>query len=1095
MAPAAKVGPIPNTSNQAAYRTLSLVSKDTAREPAAAPGSAPPATLAGGGKPGLKVPPLSPRLRQEMVGDIETIVAIMKTQYVTEAEERQINGIVAKYSALDRDLRPPLGETLSPNLDHFLILMKSRSFARSSIKSLGQDQYAILYDAIWYRFGDEALDEFRNLVARSQTQKTSGPSDKDVENGAALIAQQEAMGMWGMLKGMGTGLVGIAGPKAQQWIGEYFDETAHILFGEKWDSSEPLVWGMNAGQIGTVGGDVIMQLVQLQRAAGSSPAGLAKANKLRTLIEKIQKAIAIGETTKKVIGVGTAAQGILLAAAGIADIIQQRKDANKPIDATLFEDPNFLDQLVVLVTSAIGAVMAARGHASKSQAITAARLQLLMKGLNLATAIARVSEIAASDRSREEKERDYGNVIASVIPQLVAAAGDVHGYAKAKQAPDDASTSVKAPAKKDESSEDAAAKAEPLKDAQEEAVPLTDAALKTPPVEDAAVTPIAKVPGADEVPAPTTPVPHAEPDDQAAALKATPQPQADEESGDLARKSMADAAQPVKRPQKYYPESAAGEQLQAQLHAEAQTGLAPRQAPQTPEEVASGARKAKYAPVKTESTTIQKSIATLDEARATYDDVIAETGGKYEVGIYQTPDGKYAVRLGQVANVDAHSDWRSVQHYHTNEPDIPLWRMPARADITEPFVRAERTNKPTTEIVEYPLPGGKRGRAAYTVNPDGSMKVEFVDVAGKKVVKPFASIQDYNEYYETQTIHVDLNSETGKRLLAGPGAPKADADPNMSTKTQYGPAPDEKAPAPKKPLATIGQAEADKNKALKPSGDPFKDLGDEQRKDPRDIKQKPSDEGPLVAVRIGDKTNEKGQYWVEGSDEFEGAHAGKGKDRTVRPEFVVMPEKRAKELTFRPAGTPFDPSIVPRKQGNQQLESTGAGRRLKQDDEGNERGHRVTGRANKSPDDDPSANTFVRTVGADVAQAHGYNHLLSGGELGILRPGNISRGGVDAITAKVVNGKAQIFLNDFTDVDTSKPSNKDKQARWFKELQTAVADNRLDFGDPATNAAVVKAIKDGEVYVRTVRIDTAPHKTPDKMLPVTVGTPEKLDPQ
>jgi len=208
-----------------------------------------------------------------------------------------------------------------------------------------------------------------------------------------------------------------------------------------------------------------------------------------------------------------------------------------------------------------------------------------------------------------------------------------------------------------------------------------------------------------------------------------------------------------------------------------------------------------------------------------------------------------------------------------------------------------------------------------------------------------------------------------------------------------------------------------------------------------------------------------------------------------------MPEKRAKELTFRPAGTPFDPSIVPRKQGNQQLESTGAGRRLKQDDEGNERGHRVTGRANKSPDDDPSANTFVRTVGADVAQAHGYNHLLSGGELGILRPGNISRGGVDAITAKVVNGKAQIFLNDFTDVDTSKPSNKDKQARWFKELQTAVADNRLDFGDPATNAAVVKAIKDGEVYVRTVRIDTAPHKTPDKMLPVTVGTPEKLDPQ
>jgi hypothetical protein len=731
--------------NQAAYRTLAE-SQGKPKDAAAAPGSAAPATLAGGGRPSIKLPPLDPRLRAQMLEDVERIATIMKFWIVESGDQITVTGLIEKYATLDQNVHAGPNEAATPNLDHFLILLKSRAFSRSSVKSLFQDQWAILYDALWYRLRGYYLDKFQGLVNRSQTQKTSGPGDKDVESGVALIAKQEAMGMWGMLKGMGTGLVGIAGPAVAQEMAESFDETAHILFGNEWDTSEPLVWGMNAGQIGTTGGDVIWQLVTFARGAGASKAG-----KVWALIDKL----------KKMMAVGAGLQGVYLGGAGIARVIEERQKTNQPITLeALLNDPNFLDQLIVLTTSAIGAVMAAKGTpGSKTEAITRARLQFLMNQLHVASSIARFSEIAASNRSPEEKEREYGAVVANLIPQLVSAAFDVHSYAQAKGMPEPPPAAAQA--KKDAATKEGA-------------------------------PPPAHVAGEPEIAQTPTPKPK-------------PQPQAGgEESGEMSRKTMNEPAAPSKKPPKYHPESEGGQRLQATLREEAGTGLSPRQAPETPAEVASGARKSRYTPKEENSTTIGKPVQTLEEARARYDDVIAETSGKYEVGIYQKPDGTFAVRLGQPGDVNAPTEWRSVQHYHTNEPDIPLWRMPARADVSEPQVRAERTNKPTTEIVEYPLPGGKRGRAAYTVHPDGSLKIEFVDAAGKKAEKTFASVKDYNKYYESQTVYVDPASETYKRMIAGPKKPGGEAEPGTSTKTMYGAgAP----PTPKKPAVVYAEGE------------------------------------------------------------------------------------------------------------------------------------------------------------------------------------------------------------------------------------------------------------------------------------------------
>jgi hypothetical protein len=737
--------PPKEAGNQAAYRTLSQ-SKEQPKEAMNAPGSAPPATLAGGGKPTVKLPPLSPQLRAQMVEDVNSIAKIMKFWIVDSGDQITVTGIIEKYATLDEKAHGGPNEAKTPNLDHFLILLKSRAFSRSSVKSLFQDQWAILYDALWYRLRGYYLDKFERLVSRSETQKTSGPADKDVENGAALIAKQEAMGMWGMLKGMGTGLVGIAGPAVAQQMAEQFDETAHILFGNEWDSSEPLVWGMNAGQIGTVGGDVIWQLVTFAKGAGP-----AKAGKIYALVDKLKKAMAVG----------SGLQGVYLGGTGIARIIEQRQKAGQSITAeALMHDSDFVDQVVVVVTSAIGTVLAAKGApASKAEAVTRARIQLLMNQAHIASSLARFSEIAASNKSDAEKELEYGRAAATLIGQLASAAIDVHGYAQAKGLPD---TPPAAAPKKDA----------PLP--KEEAVATKKAAA--PPKEEAVAT-----------------------------KKGAPAPKEEAGQGELSRKTMNDAAPPPsKKPPKYHPESEAGQQLQTKLRQEAETGLAPRDARPTPEDIKSGARESRYKPKKDNSTTVGKPAKTLDEARAIYDDVIAETAGKHEVGIYQKPDGSFAVRLGQPGDVNAPSEWRSVQHYHTNEPDIPLWRMPARADVTEPHTRAERTNKPTTEIVEYPLPGGKRGRAAYTVHPDGSLEVKFVDAAGKPAEKKFGSIKEYEQYYEAHKVYVEPGSEAYKRLTAGLDKPAAAPDPGTSTKTMHGQA---TTPPPKKPAVVYAEGE------------------------------------------------------------------------------------------------------------------------------------------------------------------------------------------------------------------------------------------------------------------------------------------------
>jgi hypothetical protein len=211
----------------------------------------------------------------------------------------------------------------------------------------------------------------------------------------------------------------------------------------------------------------------------------------------------------------------------------------------------------------------------------------------------------------------------------------------------------------------------------------------------------------------------------------------------------------------------------------------------------------------------------------------------------------------------------------------------------------------------------------------------------------------------------------------------------------------------------------------------------------------------------------------------------------------VLPREAAEDLGFRLAGSERDTSIIPRTdEHGRQLESLGAGRTTK---------HNITARTSRDTlsrkgggkldefqanKPDPVAHSaFHRTIAADRAGAHGYNELLNNKEIGILRPGNISTGGVDAITAEVKDGKAKIFLNDFTTPDQPKPAKKSHE-KWAAELGVAAATERLKTGNEEHDNAIAQAIKEGDIYVRAVRVDLSPEvrkRTKEGNIEVTGG--------
>lgn len=330
--------------------------------------------------------------------DLDHIVAKLRQSWLSDKEDLEILEIVRKYWKDDQAAKASGEKFEWGYLDAFVQQLKGRAFSDRTFSSGGVQQHQMVYDALWYALDEPALSDFKQLMVQS---REATPPDAKPENVWSTVGKQEAVAGWGILKGMGTTLAGVASPVAAEELAKYFDESGDILLGKEWHEGEALYkWGgisLNARQIGTAGGGVIMQLA-LQ--------GKSKSKDTSDAFKKAQH----------VLGVISNIQGAVQATNQIADVVVQRGKIGNLSADTLLRDPEFLGPMTALIASIHGLATgsSARGDKAKHD-----RIQLLIQSAQLLPEIERIIEIQNSNKAPEVKHSETGEVVVGIIGQVV----------------------------------------------------------------------------------------------------------------------------------------------------------------------------------------------------------------------------------------------------------------------------------------------------------------------------------------------------------------------------------------------------------------------------------------------------------------------------------------------------------------------------------------------------------------------------------------------------------------------------------------------------------------------------------------------------
>jgi hypothetical protein len=355
--------------------------------------------------------------RDQMKADVEAIVAELRSSFFTD--EWKIVRLALKWDERDRLHRESTGYQGSDYLDRFLLDLKLRAYSRRTAGAAWVEQWGIVYDDVWHELGGQRLRTWKEVVARSRKQATDGPSGDTHENFWAKLSKQEAIGVWGILKGMGTAAAGtvdagawavtralqdIGIPAAEPesaaaWLAQQYDLSGEAMFGRQdWSHGDKLVLGMSASDIGTTGGGIIWQLVMLK-----APGGAPKWARQALLY----------------LGIAGSLRGVETSAKALASIVEQMQTAGQPITAgALLSNPQFRSEAVKLAVNAVAAMSAGSGSNSQiTQATSEAwrRAGIYMDLTSAAVDLGNLTEIAASDKPQAEKEKAAGEILANLI--------------------------------------------------------------------------------------------------------------------------------------------------------------------------------------------------------------------------------------------------------------------------------------------------------------------------------------------------------------------------------------------------------------------------------------------------------------------------------------------------------------------------------------------------------------------------------------------------------------------------------------------------------------------------------------------------------
>ena len=368
-------------------------------------------------------PNIGPGSRIVIEGDVGRIVSTLQSQWLTAEDEREIVEIIAKWSRADDEWEAKTSYQGTDHLDLLLLLLKTRAYTRKTVRTAWVDHTSSPVDDLYHDLEGDRLAAFAAIVSKSKTQSESGPLGEEAENIWATLGKEEAIGLFGILKGMGTGAAKLTDSgawavtkamraagldveepaSAADWLAEQYDITGEAFFGGDWTEGEDLLGGLSAADIGTGGGKIIWSLTMAGAGAQAEAAGAAGTT------EMLKTFSFLGNLK----GVETAGQQIadrLLVMAGEGELSA----------GAVLSDAQLWQAATSLASSAFGAV----GFAQTDEGEVAEALQEQLKSIGvlldvaeIAAAIGRLVEIGASDKDPDEKEEAASKVIMEDIIQ------------------------------------------------------------------------------------------------------------------------------------------------------------------------------------------------------------------------------------------------------------------------------------------------------------------------------------------------------------------------------------------------------------------------------------------------------------------------------------------------------------------------------------------------------------------------------------------------------------------------------------------------------------------------------------------------------
>lgn len=382
--------------------------------------------------PGATAP--VPAVDAQMDADVEAIAAKLKEQVLDAEDEQEVVGLIAKWADSDA-VAAGHGHAPAGALDRFLTKLKLRPVTRATMRSAFVDTTVNAFDSLFHELEDDRLARFEALLARSSGYKGAKPVSGPSENVWATIGRQELIGMFGMMKGLSTGLAGVGDAavwgtvtsantllspfggkiedpaKLADLVGKQLDTSGDAIFDGEFTGGQELFLGQNAASIGTAGGGVIWNLVMLHGLAGAGSTGGGALPATLKALDLVGRFRAVDDAIKS-----------------MGDYLLRMQERGLLDRGHLLEDDQFKIECFKLagaVVSAVAGGLGARRDTAQVVKLAMDKLAVVFKGGEIAAKLGEISQLLMDETLEPAAQRAaVGKLVMELVADTFSIAGD-----------------------------------------------------------------------------------------------------------------------------------------------------------------------------------------------------------------------------------------------------------------------------------------------------------------------------------------------------------------------------------------------------------------------------------------------------------------------------------------------------------------------------------------------------------------------------------------------------------------------------------------------------------------------------------------------